>query len=533
MVKWILPVGLFFFLICVFLTGTMALPVTDPVESLYYLTGQEMVQSGDWISTRIYNQYWFDKPAFFYWELATGFLIFGFKPFAARFFPILMGLAIVFWTYRAGTRYFNRRTGILAAAILGTTVYLTSISKLMITDTTLVLFICLALDGFFQGINEPEKRLNMLSFYFWSGLAFLTKGPLGIALPGMIGFIYLISTGGFNRQGWRRLRLPLGIGIFMLTALPWYAAAYFKHGQAFIDAFFGVHNVMAFTSSEHPSVNVFYYYLPFLLLGFFPWTLMLPLAFRKVPEKTKTTRRFLAIWVLVVFVVFTVAATKYPTYILPLFPPLTLLVAAGITGLEKVCFPTWARIGLPFLNTVIFVFAAFAFKHYLPQTFNALSIGLAVVVTLYWVGAFLRDSFHSLGLWTVSAGLQMMLVILLVVLPVQDYLSSKGISDEINKIKRPGVTIAQWGSYDASVAIYTHSIPMHIVSSREMDQLKGGGWASVKHKEPVTLDEPFLASGKPVLIVMMASAFPKFTQNFGDKYKIIAERGNKVLVGRR
>lgn len=65
--------------------GTSLLPITDPVESNYALTAKEMLLSGDFISPRIYGNFWYDKPIFFYWELIAAFSVFGVNEFAARF----------------------------------------------------------------------------------------------------------------------------------------------------------------------------------------------------------------------------------------------------------------------------------------------------------------------------------------------------------------------------------------------------------------------------------------------------------------
>ena len=71
--------------------GNWAIAITDPVESNYTLTALEMLRSGDYVSPRIYGNFWYDKPAFFYWELIAAFSMFGVNEFAARFFP---GLAL-------------------------------------------------------------------------------------------------------------------------------------------------------------------------------------------------------------------------------------------------------------------------------------------------------------------------------------------------------------------------------------------------------------------------------------------------------
>ena len=132
---WLLiALGLLFFL------GNQAIAVTDPVESNYTQTAAEMLASGDYVSPRIYGNYWYDKPVFFYWELIAAFKIFGITDFAARFFPALFGILGMLMTYAFAKKIYDEKTGFLSAAILGTSFEYWLISKTVITDLTLFLF---------------------------------------------------------------------------------------------------------------------------------------------------------------------------------------------------------------------------------------------------------------------------------------------------------------------------------------------------------------------------------------------------------
>lgn len=81
------------------LAANHLLVVTDPVESNYVLTAREMLASGDYVSPRIFGNYWYDKPVFFYWELIAAFKLFGVSDFAARFFPALFGIVGILLAY--------------------------------------------------------------------------------------------------------------------------------------------------------------------------------------------------------------------------------------------------------------------------------------------------------------------------------------------------------------------------------------------------------------------------------------------------
>lgn len=76
-----------------YLIGNQLLPITDTAESNYALTAKEMVLSGDWISPQIYGHYWYDKPIFYYWELALSYTLFGFNEMASRLPAALLGSA--------------------------------------------------------------------------------------------------------------------------------------------------------------------------------------------------------------------------------------------------------------------------------------------------------------------------------------------------------------------------------------------------------------------------------------------------------
>lgn len=101
-----------------FLAGNELAAVTDTAESNYALTAREMVLSGDWMSPRIYGHYWYDKPIFFYWELALSFADFGFNEFAARLPSAVFGVASVLYTFWFSSKVYDRKTGWTAALIL-------------------------------------------------------------------------------------------------------------------------------------------------------------------------------------------------------------------------------------------------------------------------------------------------------------------------------------------------------------------------------------------------------------------------------
>ena len=166
-----------------YLLGNWAIAVTDPVESNYTLTALEMLRSGDYVSPRIYGNYWYDKPAFFYWELIVAYKLFGVNEFAARFFPAVFGAFGLMMTYLFAKTIYDRKTGLMAAGILGTCFEYWLLSKTIITDLTLFVFFNGVLIAFYMGYSTGKRSWYYLC-YILAGLATLDKGPIGILLLG-------------------------------------------------------------------------------------------------------------------------------------------------------------------------------------------------------------------------------------------------------------------------------------------------------------------------------------------------------------
>lgn len=290
-----------------YMLGNWALPITDPVESNYAETAKEMIAAGDYVSPRIFGNYWYDKPILFYLELIGSFHLFGMTDFAARFFPAVFAVAGILMTYGFAARLYDRRTGLLSAVLLGVSVEYWYLGHAIITDMTLFVTVSASLMSFYAGYESGRGRYYYLAFAA-AALAVLDKGPIGLALPGLVILIFLL---------WQR-RLSMlcsihmlgGLALFLVVTGLWYVPMYLLHGSDFLDTFLGVHNVLRATVSEHPRNNVWYYYLLVFLVGFFPWSLVVvPSCLRRLFKRevhlpAGERERFLLVWSMSVFVAF-------------------------------------------------------------------------------------------------------------------------------------------------------------------------------------------------------------------------------------
>lgn len=321
---------LLMFSLFLYLIGNELLPVTDIAESNYAVTAKEMVLSGDWISPQIYGHYWYDKPIFYYWELALSYTLFGFNEMASRLPAALLGSASVLFTYWFARHVYSEKIGWLSAIILGTSVECWLLSKAIITDTTLFLFMSMAIAFFYLGYAENRKYYYLC--YIAAAFAVLTKGPIGLLLPGLAALLFLAYNKDLSEM--KRVHLFSGLLLFTVITGAWYGLMCYLHGSDFLLNFLGVHNFLRATVSEHPTKNKWYFYLIIYFIGFAPWSFTIPYSlFKKWKRKELDLRnssnatQILFIYFGVVNIFFELIATKYTTYTFPGLFSLAILTA--------------------------------------------------------------------------------------------------------------------------------------------------------------------------------------------------------------
>ena len=173
--------------------------------------------------------------------------------------------------------------------------------------------------------DKPAIKLSL--FFVFAGLATLIKGPVGLIIPLAVAGIFLASSRELSKV---KLRLwLLGLVIFLALTLPWYLAVYWKTSGAFGQEFLLKQNLVRFFDYRQGQPP--WYYIPALIAGLFPWVFFLPVgivsgwgAFRRGDKGILLA----LVWLLVVFVFFSLSASKRPDYILPLYPAAALLVAS-------------------------------------------------------------------------------------------------------------------------------------------------------------------------------------------------------------
>ena len=305
-----------------FRLGTV--PLVGPDEPRYARVAVEMQRAGEWVTPTLGGEPWLEKPPLFYWLAGAAFGVLGETEAAARVPSVLGLLLLVGATALVGARVYGSGAGLHAGFAAGLSLLPFAYGRAASMDMLLASTVTVAIGLAGLRLLGIAGRHAFVGAAVFAGLATLAKGPLGLLLP----LVVIGSYVAFTRQ-WRFLReivAPLPLLAFVLVSAPWYVAILLDQGRHFLDVFILDHNLQRFTSTVHNHPGPFWYYLPLLLGGLFPWSgLVLPGLLRTQPRASRNDL-FLLLWLGLPFVFFSLAGSKLPGYILPCVPPLAILM---------------------------------------------------------------------------------------------------------------------------------------------------------------------------------------------------------------
>ena len=313
--------------------------LVPPDEGRYAEMAREMLVSGDWITPRLDGIKYFEKPPLQTWMNALTFAAFGFGDWQARLWTGLCGLFGVGLTGLAGWRVFGARSGLYAALVLGSSFYWAGWSQVLTLDMGLSAMMALALCGLLlaqrDGAPDAERRAGMLACWAGMALAVLSKGLIGIALPGAVLVAY--SLAARDRAIWKTLHIRQGLPLLLLIAAPWFVLVALKNPEQ--PRFFFVHeHFERFLLKEHHREAPWWFFLALIALGSLPWLGALPQALLAARRRTAgrfQPRLLLLAWILVILAFFSASSSKLAGYILPVFPALALLIGDYLATVRR------------------------------------------------------------------------------------------------------------------------------------------------------------------------------------------------------
>jgi len=336
----------------------------DQDEGYYAATAAEMFERKDWVVPTFNGKLFGHKPPVMFWGMMAGYHFFGVSELGARFVSSLFGLGTILVTYALAKRLFDAVTGLFSGLAIGSCLMFVMVARSATADAHLTFFTVLAMyvwscDYMSRPQVSRDQRLENMRWYTWAlayavmGLAVLTKGPIGFLFPTAVLGLFLLteqeripvgdgprgnrlvnallpySPLSFLRTVWR-MRPFMAAATVLAVAGPWYCLVQWKTDGEFLREFIGVHHLGRFSNAMDNHSGPFYYYFVACLIGMYPWSafaIPTAIAWYSESQKIATTRsvRFVSCWVAVYLVIFSLASTKLPNYVLPAYPALAIM----------------------------------------------------------------------------------------------------------------------------------------------------------------------------------------------------------------
>jgi 4-amino-4-deoxy-L-arabinose transferase-like glycosyltransferase len=579
-----------FVLVWLITLGTRTLVPTD--EGRYAEMAREMLASGDWITPRLNGIKYFEKPPLQTWMNAATFALFGLGEWQARLWTGLCGLLGIGLVWLTGRQVFSPLAGQYAAMILASCLWWIGLSHINTLDMGLsgmmTLALCSLLLAQRDGLAEPARRNWMLLCWAGMALSVLSKGLIGLVLPGAVLVIYTLVTRDWRL--WTRLALAPGLLLFFAICTPWFVLVSLKNPE--FPHFFFIHeHFERFLTKTHHREGPWYYFIPLLAIGLMPWLGLLPksivLALRpNLPGNTRSLAKdgetlpgsagsignggnsgspgntghgqsarapdaagrsfqpllMALIWAAFIFFFFSYSGSKLPSYILPIFPALALLIGSALTRpghtrnsffVSTTLFAGCGLAALVYVPLRIHRFAGLAqelslIKAYQPWIIAASSLAVAGALYALWLRQ--RGQSQRAALTLAVAGFGCSMLLLAGSEAHGHYRAGMTLVPAIKAELTPDMPLYAVGMYDQTLPFYLRHT---LILVEHKDELEFG-----LSQEP-QLWLPTLAAflerwqNGPTALAIMPPAKWQELQKQGVVMRVLAEDARRVVVSNR
>lgn len=447
----------------------------DTDETLYTRIAREMQITGDYLTTQWNFKPWFCHPPLYFWLVNLCAAALGWTEFAARLPSALFGILTVILTYLFASMMFNRKVGFYSGLIITVTLQIWIQSRMAILDMPFLFFILASIFFYLKGVYEDNNRW-FVGFWVCAGFAVLVKGPVGFLLPLIYVFFDVAIAGR-----WKKLTqffISWGPAFFLIIAVPWFWAMIQVYGPDFTRRVFGY---FFFTRIIYPVMNqagAWYYYVPFFLAGFLPWTIFLPVIFYVLAKNFRDNRAsFFGAWILFTFLLFTFAQTKRPNYILFIYPAVCMSLGWTVhLALDKNKYLKLFKHSLfsfSILTALVIVSAMVAGSKIYPQRwpqYKSLALPVAAALVLSGIIIFILTFKRKKTAFYAIIGLSAVLYLsLLSYAPMlEDVRPELKLIKILNREKKNGVVLAMRENFGPSNSVlYYTDIPTKIYENNE------------------------------------------------------------------
>ncbi len=356
----------------------------------YATISKEIFENGNFINLTVHGEAYDQKPPLLFWLGAAGFYIGDISNFWFKF-PVFVLVLIGFYgAYKLGETLYNKQTGVLTALLMFTSCIYSLYSMDIHTDTLLQVFITLSIWQLFEFVKTGKNK-NFIFGFMAVGLAMLTKGPIGAAIPAFAIGGHIILKKEFRKL--LDVRWLLGVVIAFAVVSPAILGLSNQFGWEGIRFFFWENMAGRYTGTYVANaVNDPFFYIHNLLYLLLPWSLLLFIAvfleFKQLVQNKFKAAEFLTltgIWIY--FLIISSSESQLPNYVFPVIPLMAVLIAKWIVIVSeeynlrwKIAFIT-QNIVVSLVWITIFVFALYLFPGI--KFYHWFVVLTGVVATIY------------------------------------------------------------------------------------------------------------------------------------------------------
>ena len=329
--------GFFIFLIgfFIFSANIWGISIYSLDEAKNAECAREMLERSDLIVPTFNYELRTDKPPVHYYFMMLAYKMFGVNEFSARFFSSIFGGLLVLITFLFAKRYFGFYTAFFSFLVLISSIHMAVQFHMAVPDPYLIFWINASLFSFFVWYKE-RKDIFLYSFYIFSGLGVLTKGPVAVVLPFFIVASFLALKREISFKTLKELKIIRGLLIILIIALPWYVAVGLKTNWKWVEEFIFKHNIHRFSQPMEGHGGIFLITFLYVFIGLLPFSVFIPQAvYRAFNERKNDTFLFLLLIAGIYTGFFAISKTKLPNYTVPVYPSLAIIIGYFISSIKN------------------------------------------------------------------------------------------------------------------------------------------------------------------------------------------------------
>jgi 4-amino-4-deoxy-L-arabinose transferase-like glycosyltransferase len=534
----------------------------EPDEGRNAEKAREILLLNDWVTPHENFLPVLDKPMAFYWLVAFAYKMSGITEWSARLPSALFTLGCLLLVYRFARHWWGSWEAMWSVLILLTSAEFFLLARIVRSDMVLTFCIALALCSFYSAIHaENEKAKNLHCLLMYGGLAAgtLVKGLIGLIIPGMVFFVYLLLTHQWSIL--RGLHLLSGTLLFFVIVAPWYLWADARN-PGYLRYYFWDDHVTRYLTDEFSRTRTWFYFFFVVAIGFLPWTFCLPFVAKDCWQKLDDKNMYVVLWAALPFLFFSGSNSKLPHYVLPIYPALAILVGQKIADLFKKTEPKkrWA-LYLPWsfaAGFILYLIIGGVWERFLPIPIresvsdNFVYIGFSAALMVFMFGAFAYASLKGNGRNQRAAYLCSCGSIGLFFVLVGQFMVTESTS---RSAKALAEAAAPFITRDSQIAVYDTHItglifylrldrPIWSVSSLRKTTLMGSPYVSTHQPNPAPghgrvlfrFDEfvdAWKNTKRPILVFAKQKTIPRFESHLGEGTKELVRVDEHVMVSKR